>query len=163
MIEEEKDLSEVSTKEQREEIESAAKETEEWLEEVNPQKVTVTDFNQKLSYISSKAEPVFHRYSELTQRPAAIKKLREYIDKVKESMKSWSEKLPQITVKEIEQMSESIKKVETWIETKLEAQAATNPTSEPVFDSSEVLPQLKPVQAIFDRLIRKPKPPPEKV
>lgn len=109
------------------------------------------------------AEPIFYRYSELTSRPTAIKKLQTVLTQLREKIGTWTEKLPQITEKETESMLESIQKVDSWIEKKTGEQEAKPSHEEPAFESSEVLLQIKPVQALFEKLIRKPKPPPEKV
>lgn len=85
------------------------------------------------------------------------------MSQLKEKIGTWPEKLPQITEKETEGILEAIQKVDSWIEKKEEEQKAKAVHEEPAFDSSEVPLQLKPVQALFEKLIRKPKPPPEKV
>jgi len=156
-------LGKVSSTEQREEVLTLAREAEEWLEEANSLTTTVKEYTDKYKSINVKAEPIFYRYSELTARPAAIKKLQGVLSQLREKIGTWSEKLPQITEKETEGMLEAIQKVDSWIEKKEEEQKTKPSHEEPAFDSSEVPIQLKPVQALFEKLIRKPKPPPEKV
>ena len=156
-------MGKVSTSEQREEVLTVARQAEEWLEEANSLTTTVKEYNEKYKSINVKAEPIFYRYSELTARPAAIKKLQGVLSQLREKIGTWTEKLPQITEKETEGMLEAIQKVDSWIEKKEEEQKTKPSHEEPAFESSEVPIQLKPVQTLFEKLIRKPKPPPEKV
>ena len=44
-----------------------------------------------------KAESIFHRFSELTKRPAAIKKALDMLTDVRSKVDSWAEKMPQVS------------------------------------------------------------------
>ena len=163
LSDEETAIASVSNAEQRSEVERVNREAEEWLEEANSHTTTVTEYISRLRSIKDKAEPVFHRLSETVDRPRAVKKLQDALAAVREKVAAWPEKLPQVTEKETQEVLDAIAKVDEWVEFKLEKQLATAASETPAFDSKEVPLQLKPVQVIFDRLSRKPKPPPEKV
>jgi hypothetical protein len=65
-----------------------------------------------------------------------------------------------ITEEEKEKLLDLVKKTEAWIEEKEELQSAKSPFEEPAYDSADVPLQLKPVGLLFDRLMKKPRPPP---
>lgn len=71
--------------------------------------------------------------------------------------------MPQITQEEKDKLSEVVKRVETWLEDNVQAQAALTAFETPAFTSTEVLNQLKPLTAQLDKLLKKPKPVPPKV
>merc|ERR1712165_52591 len=70
--------------------------------------------------------------------------------------------MPQITEEERNSVVEKVDDVRTWISEKEEAQAANDPTTDPVFTSAEVPLQTKEIQAIVSKLSRRPKPAPKK-
>ena len=47
-------------------------------------------------YLRRKAESIFRRFSELTKRPAAIKKALDMLTDVRSKVDSWTEKMPQV-------------------------------------------------------------------
>eukprot|EP00388_Colpodella_angusta_P037511 GDKK01041793.1.p1 GENE.GDKK01041793.1~~GDKK01041793.1.p1 ORF type:complete len:126 (-),score=41.11 GDKK01041793.1:210-587(-) len=67
---------------------------------------------------------------------------------------------PHITTEEKDKILAAVKKAEEWIEEKEAAQAAASPYEKPVFESTEVPAQLKPVSLIFEKIANKPKPAP---
>ena len=156
--EEVEEFNKVSTAEQREEALKAAKEAEEWLEGINPQKTPLEEFTAKSLSISKHSEPIFYRSAELINRPAAVKKLQDSIATLKTKVSLWPELKPQINEKETEKMLETIKEVETWLEKKQEAQLALSLTEQPAFGSAELPKQIKAAQKLYDQLSKKPKP-----
>ena len=160
LADEEEELSKVSSAAQRESAIELAKKAEEWLEETANAATPVTEYKDHLKAITTVADAIFTRFSELTARPQAIKKVNSAILQLRTAISTWSEKLPQITKNETEQMLASIQQVEEWIEAKQALQSTHDPTLAPLFNSTETLLQLKPVQALYEKLIRKPKPPP---
>ena len=53
-------------------------------------------FTDKHSEIKKAAETIFFRYSELTDRPAAVKKSLDALSDLKAKVADWSEKMPQV-------------------------------------------------------------------
>jgi hypothetical protein len=69
-----------------------------------------------------------------------------------------------ITEAEKDELLALVDKVNEWIADQQKTQAATSAFEDPAFDSSEVAIQLRPVGALFDKLMKKPRPvPPKKV
>ena len=161
--EEKSELDKVSTKEQMNDVTKAVKEAEEWLDEVNSQKTPIEEFIAKKTSISKHSEPIFYRYSELTNRPREIKKTQDGIAQLKTKVALWAEKMPHINQNETQQMLDELAKVEAWIEKKQEEQLAISLTDTPIFKSTDVATQLKPAKALYEKLNRKLKPPPEKI
>lgn len=158
----EKALSTVSTADQRQAVLDICTTTGDWLDEEG-QGQEVGTFKNKLSSIRRLAEPIFLRYSEKTDRPAAVAKAKKVLLEVRNKVAEWDIKLPQVTSTEKSSLIDSIDKAERWIEEKVAAQSKLADTEEPVFYSEDVPLQLKALSGQFERLLRKPKPPPEKV
>ena len=72
-------------------------------------------------------------------------------------VETWAESMPHITDEETRNLLDTIEKAKLWITTKMEEQSKTSPFETPVFDSSEVEPQLKPVSILFEKLVKKPR------
>lgn len=160
--EDEKELQKVSTEEQRDEVTTAANVVAEWLEDEG-RDVDVATYKQKQSGLRKPAEAIFKRYAELTERPKAVALAQETIKNVTSEIAKWDKKLPQVTEKEKEQLLEAITKAEDWIEAKQEAQLRKKSHEEPAFESGDIPTQMRPIIGLFEKLVRKPKPPPEKV
>lgn len=155
----EEELKAISTEEQRQAVVDMANAAEEWLyDEGRGQTIAV--YNDKRKDIRTAAEAIFKRHREVGARAAAVTKARKLLDTVTAKVATWEEKMPHITAEEKEKLLAAVKKVESWIQEKLEAQDAASPYEAPVFESSEVPVQLKPVSSIFEKLLAKPKPAP---
>lgn len=159
---EEEQLVIVSTEEQRQQVVDLANAAEEWIYD-DGRYADVIVYSEKHKELKKLAEAIFHRHSELVDRPAAVTKAQSVLAEIRLKAASWPEKMPHITAKEIDSLLDAVIKAELWLEAKQEAQLGRTAFEDPVFDSSDVPAQLKPVGVLFDRLSRKPKPPPEKV
>jgi hypoxia up-regulated 1 len=155
----ETELAKVSTEEQREKISTFCMELEDWLYE-DGMNADVAGYKAKEGEIRSLAEPIFHRSRELTARPAAIVKAKEQLASVRKVAAGWSETMPHIAANETEKLEDTVAAAEKWLADAEERQTTKESHEEPAFDSTEVPPVLKPVSAVFQKLLRKPKPPP---
>lgn len=159
IADQEEELKAVSTEEQRQEVIDMANAAEEWLyDEGRGQTIAVYIARQK--DIKSMADAIFKRAKEVPLRKSAVDKARKLLSSVTAKVATWEEKMPHITPEEKEKLLAAVQKVEEWISEKLELQDAASPYEKPVFESSEVTLQLKPVSAIFEKLLAKPKPAP---
>jgi len=77
-MDDEKELSKISTEEQRQSVLDLASETSEWLD-MEGAKGEVSDFKTKQAALKTPAEAIFRRYSELSARPAVMEKVH-YIE-----------------------------------------------------------------------------------
>jgi len=162
IMDDEDKLKKISTDEQRQEVLDLSNAAEEWLYE-DQSTMTVSDYKKKQKEISVKAEAIFLRFSELTARPKTVEKALATLANVTAKIETWNTSMPHITPAEIEKLTEIINKSQTWITENVEKQDKASPTEEPIFLSSDIAGQLKPVSIEFEKLMRKPKPVPPKV
>lgn len=155
----EKELKTVSTDEQRQEVVDLASSTMEWMEDEGRDQ-TIAVYAARQKDIRTLAEPIFKRLKEVPARKEAIAKARKSLKAVAAKIDSWEMDKPHITTEEKEKILAAVKKAEEWIDEKETAQAAASPFEKPVFESTEVPAQLKPVSLIFEKISNKPKPAP---
>lgn len=159
VADEETALAKVSTDEQRQEVVDLANAAEEWLYD-DGRDATVAQYQEKQQAIRVKAEAIFHRFEELTARPAAVEKARKSLADVRRAVETWAEKLPHITDEEKEALLATVTVAENWLNEKVAAQAEISSFETPVFQSKEIAGHVKPVAAAFEKLLKKPKPAP---
>ena len=154
-------LKAVSTEEQRSAVVALASATEDWLYDEG-RGADIAAFSDKHTDLRDKAEAIFKRFSELKDRPAAVALALETLKNVTARVATWAEKMPHVTEEEKASLAKSIDKAAEWINGKVGEQAKASPFDAPVFDSADVPLQLKAASVIFEKLLRKPKPAPEK-
>lgn len=159
VADEETALAKVSTEEQRQEVVDLANAAEEWLYD-DGRDATVAQYQEKQQAIRVKAEAIFHRFEEVTARPAAVEKARKSLADVRRAVETWAEKLPHVTDEEKEGLLATVAVAENWLNEKVAAQAEISPFETPVFQSKEIAGHVKPVATAFEKLLKKPKPAP---
>jgi hypoxia up-regulated 1 len=152
-------LKEVSTAEQRTEVEELCSAASLWLEDESAN-AGVKDFKAKQATVSKPAEAIFSRFSETTKRPEAVKKAQTLLAAARKAVDGWNETHPQITDAEKETFLAAVTVAEEWITSNEEKQAATKPHEEPAFHSKEIKPITDGVAAKMQALLKKPKPKP---
>jgi len=152
------DIASVTTEAQREELLKSAEGAEEWLYNEGYD-ADLQTYEEKYKVLTEPAEKVFFRLNEKTERPAAIKTLKETLVKVEDLMKKWEETKPQVTAEERNEVFAQVQAVRDWISKNEEAQLAADPSSDPVFTSAQVPLQLKEVETLVNKLSKKPLPP----
>lgn len=157
----EDEIAAVTTQEQRDALLKSASEAEDWMYDEGYD-ADLETYTKKYEELSAPAEKVFFRMKEVTARADAIKDLNEKLDKVESLMKKWETTMPHITEEERAEVLSKVDDVRKWITEKTEAQAAADPTVDPVFTSEEVPLQTTEIQKVVSRLSRKPKPAPKK-
>merc|ERR1711998_691245 len=162
LMDDEAELSKVSTEEQRTTLQELVSVTSEWIDDEAGPNTELTVYREKLTDLKFPAEAMFKRLSELTDRPAAVAKAREQLVGVKTTVGKWVDTMPQVTDEEKSKLLDLVEKASTWIDDKEEAQSKKLAHEDPVFDSADVMPQLKTIGLTFEKLLRKPKPPPPK-
>lgn len=161
LADDEKELARVSTEQQREEVLGICTELADWLDSFESNDATVQVFNDKQKELAKKAEEIFSRYSELSARKDAVTKGKQALDDVRKAVvNTWAEKYPQVTEEEKSELLALVQKIDQWIEDKVEAQDKIPAYEKPVFHSSEIAKELKPVRTLFEKLLKKPKPAP---
>lgn len=159
IMDEEDKLKAVSTEEQRQEVIDLANAAEDWLyDEGRNQEVEV--YRTKQKDISVKADAIFSRYEEVSNRKQAIEGAHKLLASIRENMSNWSETLPQINQEEIDQMNKYMTAIENWIEEKESKQLELSPFEQPVYHSKEIPLQFKALNNLYEKLLKKPKPAP---
>lgn len=161
LIDDEELVAKVSTEEQRESLRQSAEDAEEWMfDEGYTADLATTE--EKYKELSEPAEKVFFRMAELTARPAAIAAIEKKLTKVTKLMTQWETTHEHITEEERGEVMAKVEEARTWIAEKVAAQEATDASEDPAFTSSEVPGNMKRVESIVARLMKKPKPKPPK-
>lgn len=159
IVDEEDSLRSVSTEKQRQDVIDLASEIEEWLYDDGRNEIVET-YKKRQKELETMAQAIFHRLNEVGARTAAIEKAKQSLESIKSTIETWAEKLPHITTEEKDRVLNMVKKVDDWIEEKADLQEKQSPYETAVFESTEVLLQLKSVRAAYDKLSKKPKPAP---
>eukprot|EP01039_Chlorochromonas_danica_P006723 gene6723-7432_t len=162
IYDEEDQLKVVSTEEQRQEVVDLANASEDWLYDEGRDQ-TVAVYHAKLQELKVKAEAIFHRQREVEARKTAVESALKSLSGVRKQVGGWAEKMPQITEEEKEKLLKLVTAAEEWINERVASQEKQSPFEKPVFESSEVPPQLKPVSELLSKLMKKPKPAPTPV
>lgn len=159
LIDDEERIAKISTEEQRETLRKSGEDAEEWMfdEGFN---AGIETYEEKYVELSTPAEKIFFRASELEARPKAIEALKTKLDKVEDLMKKWETSMSHITEEERQEILDRVADVRKWIEEKVEEQEKADQTADPVFTSDEVPGQTKKIESVVSRLMKKPKPKP---
>jgi len=157
----EEEIAKVTSEEQRETLRKSAEDAEEWLFD-DGYSADLKTFQEKHAELSTPAERAFFRMSELTARPKAIDAVSKQLTNVEDLMKLWETTMTHITEEERAEVLDKVGVVRSWIEEKVGEQDEADATADPVFTSEEVPGQTKKIEAIVDRLKKKPRPKPIK-
>merc|ERR1712137_1189892 len=157
----EDEIAAISTEEQREALLKSASEAEDWMYDEGYD-ADLETYKNKYEELSAPAEKVFFRMTEVSAREEAVQELTKKLDKVETLMQKWVTSMPQVTEEERGEVITKVNEIRAWIAEKTEAQAAADPTTDPVFTSAEVPLQTVDLQKIVGKLSKKPKPVPKK-
>jgi len=161
LIDEELAIEAVSTEEQRDALLQSAKDAEDWMYDEGYDADLVT-YEEKYVELSEPAQKVFFRMIENVERPKAIEAIEEKFKKILDLLKQWETSKPQITDEERADVAAKVDEVKKSLAEKVEAQAAADPTEDPVLTSAEIPPMTKEIQGILSKLSKRPKPKVEK-
>ncbi|KAL7472426.1 hypothetical protein ACHAXS_012758 [Conticribra weissflogii] len=160
LIDDEETINKISSEEQRDALRQSAEDAEEWMFD-DGYTADLATYKAKYEELSTPAEKVFFRASELEARPKAIEALKAKLEKVESLMKKWETTMTHITEEERQEVLDKVADVRKWIDEKVEEQEKADQTTDPVFTSEEVPGQTKKIESIVSRLMKKPKPKPE--
>jgi len=161
LIDDEEEISKVTSEEQREVLRQSAEDAEEWMFDEG-YTADLATCEAKYVELSTPAEKAFFRVTEMKARPKAIEALKTKLGKVKDLMTKWETTMEHITEEERKEVLEKVAEAEAWVEEKVKAQEEADVTEDPVFTSEEVPGQTKRIESIVARLMKKPKPKPPK-
>jgi len=162
LLDDEEDITKVSTEEQRDELMKLSRDAEDWLFD-DGDAADLETIEAKFDELALPAEKVWFRLKEMTERPAAVKALNEKLVEIEEKFSLWVANLTHITEEEKDDVHSKIEDARKWLSDKVDAQAEKKGHEDPVFTSEEVPLQTKPIQKLISKLSKKPKPKPPKV
>lgn len=162
LLQGDEDVMQVSTEAEREELSSKLLEEEDWLY-MDGADAEADEFSRRLQQLKAPCEAIFHRASELANRPEAVQRAQAYLSKIKEMVRSWETVKPWINATEREQALHDLDGFESWLDESIDAQKKQPLTEEPAFTSAQVDAKLAPLQKKIEKLkkTKKPKPPPK--
>jgi len=162
LLDDEENISKISTVEHREELMKLSRDAEDWLFDEGDT-ADLETIQAEYDELAVPAEKVWFRLKEMTSRPAAVKALNEKLVEIEEKFSKWVTNLTHITEEEKDDVHSKIEDARKWLSDKVYAQAEKDGHEDPVFTSDEVPLQAKPIHKLIAKLAKKPKPKPPKV
>jgi len=156
----------VSTEEERSEISALLESGEDWLWEEG-EDVAASVYKSKKKNMTESVKSVFHRFSELSRRAAAVTKFTEVIVDSRERILNWTAREEKriaenettwIHKNETDRLTKMVDEAETWLQEKEQELEKAGLFVDPPFTAREVEEQIKPVQAETEYLRYKRKP-----
>jgi len=141
-------------------VEALAKElddTEDWLYDEGD-KLEAAEYKSRKRAMKNQLDGMLYRLKELTDRPAAVKRVDSYGATTRELVREWESDKPQITEEERKDVLSKLEELEKWVAEKEEEQAKLPLNENPIFSSSQVLSKLKDLKRYVTKLSKRPKP-----
>ena len=160
-IEEDETLQRVTDEAQRAKFVAELSDAEDWLY-MDGAESTAAEFHAKKDGLQAVGDEWISRANELTKRPAAVSKAREFILKAAEALAKFAESKPWITDEEKAAYQSDLDGFASWLDEKEAQQKTKKDTERPAFAASEVSAELKPLEAKLGKLKKRPAPPPPK-
>lgn len=136
--------------------------TEEWLYGDDSYRAKREVFEDRLSKLQKIGEPVAARFREAQERPEAVSKLSERLETVERLLNTPNEKYEHITAEERKPVFDLVAESRSWLSDMLNKQSQKNMTEDPVLLVADLRDRLHNVNALFDKVMSKPKPAPKK-
>jgi len=155
---EEQEAQDVSTAEQREELQNALGEAESWLHDVSPDDENAAIFKDKLASVRRLADPIFIRRLEAGRREGDVKATRELIQYTRELVADLTKQRPWIPEEDKESLLKMAKEAEEWLDAKLIEQEAKKLWEDPAFVSKDLRSKIEPIAKYSAQLLKRPKP-----
>ena len=160
-IHEDEDIERVTDETMRETFSAALTEAEDWLY-MDGADSTAAEFDAKKNELKSTADEWIKRASEMTRRPKAVGRAREFVGLAEKTVAKLAETKPWIADEEKEKLLEAVKGFESWLDEKEEQQSKKSLTETPAFTAAEVVNEVKPLDAKLQKLKKTPAPKPPK-
>ncbi|GLT40874.1 hypothetical protein SLA2020_149760 [Shorea laevis] len=157
---ESEDFEKISSVDERQSFIQKLDEVQEWLY-TDGEDATAKEFQEHLDSLKAAGDPIFFRFKELTERPAAVEYSLKYLDQLQQIIQGWQENKPWLPQERVDELLSDQDKFKTWLEEKETEQTKTSAFSTPAFTSEEVYMKLWDLQAKVDSINRIPKPKPK--
>eukprot|EP01084_Bolivina_argentea_P026884 49987_1 len=153
---EEKNVEKVSTESEREDFIQVLTESEDWIWDVEKESSGI--YKAKTRELKKIGNPLFTRADEINARPAAIDAAGKTLGQLYESVEMLRVNYTWVNATEVDRLNNKTKKVEKWLNMKIEDQDEKSLLEAPAFFSYEVYNQLQPVVEYAKKLLSRPKP-----
>ena len=136
--------------------------TESWLYDDEGYYAKREVFEERLSKLQKIGEPVATRFREAQERPDAVTKLSERLETVERLLNTPNEKYEHITAEDRKPVFDLVAESRSWLSDMLNKQSMKNMTDDPILLVADLRDRLNNVNALFDKVMSKPKPKPKK-
>ena len=134
---------------------------ENWLYDDEGYNASRETFVERLSLLKKVGDPVVFRYTESQNRPEAVTQLSQRLESLTRQLDTPNEKYDHITAEERKPVRDLIMESKQWLEKMLNEQAALAMTVDPVLKCSDCFDRIHNVDALFNKVMSKPKPKPK--
>lgn len=155
-----KDLEAVSTEAQRQEIQTALTDAEDWLYG-DGETANASEYRNRFISLLQKVDALEIRAAEMTHRPAAIEMAHSFIELTLKAANAWNQTKPWLNSSAVENMVEAAESLKEWLNSKAAEQNALAAHQDPVLRVGVIKDRVESLRKMFNRLnnSRPPKPP----
>ncbi|VFQ92692.1 unnamed protein product [Cuscuta campestris] len=157
---ESEEFEKISTEQERKSYIEKLDEVQEWLY-TDGEDALATEFQNHLDMLKAIGDPIFHRYNELTARPAASEHARSYLTEMQQIVHRWETDKSWLPKARIDEVMNEAEQLKDWLSKKEAEQDKTPAHSKPAFTSEEVYEKLFDLQDKVAKVNKIPKPKPK--
>ena len=158
---EDEGIAKVTDEAMREKFSGELTDAEDWIYD-GGEHATAVEFNNRRDKLQSVGDEWIQRAKELTRRPAAVDKAKDFIATARKTVEKLGETKPWIEDDAKKKMLDDVDGFESWLNEKVALQEKKKDTESAAFTAAEVTVEAKPLEAKLVRLKKTPapKPPP---
>ena len=136
--------------------------TESWLYDDEGYYAKREAFESRLTELQTIGNPIVLRYKDSQERPEAVSQLTQRLETIERILSTPNEKYDHITEEEKKPVRDLIAESQSWLQKMLVEQSNLALTQDPVLRCADILDRMKNVDALYKKVISKPKPAPKK-
>ncbi|KAI8848590.1 heat shock protein 70 family [Chytridium lagenaria] len=136
---------------------------EEWLYTEEGEEATKSVYQEKLSALKAKGDPVAERYLESEERPRAEKQFREYANSVFLNLQAQDGRYEHISKDDLEKVRKEVEAKLAWLSTSISQVNAAPKHATPTVLASKINKEKELLQYFVNPILNKPKPAPAPV
>lgn len=159
-LETSEEVGKISTADERTSFTGRLDEVQEWLY-MDGEDASATEFQERLDLLKAIGDPMFFRMKELTARPAAVERARNYLAELQQIVRRWETEKSWLPKGKIDEVLSEADKLKAWLAEKEAEQQKTPASSTPAFTSEEVYLKVLNLQDKVASVNRIPKPKPK--
>lgn len=119
-------------------------------------------FEARLTDLQTIGNPIVCRYKDSQERPEAVSQLTQRLETIGRILSTPNEKYDHITDEDKKPVREMIADAQSWLQKMLVEQSNLALTQDPVLKAVDILDRMKNVDALYNKVMSKPKPAPKK-